>query len=392
MSVSTSLSGVINIGKYFCNSGNIVTYTNTKTGTVLSSEPNFEDATGTSGGPWYLTDGNGQYINPNGITFTLANYSLTIPSTDTSFSITATINGIGSSESLTNTVTSNVLIDTNSFNLVYNTFKQSFADALLSTTYVNGYRIYSVADPSWNKYTTAGSMMSNVGYNNSISIADNIIIDASGNNYNTEMLVSKGGLITRGYDPSAFINYSTYYDNSFNYSTIASDTNMRYATFAWNIVKPSGSITYTKIYLQLTFESGTTFTAKSGGGYQITYGGNTYNINIYYRIQDALLPNPPTTANPGANASSSWINGNTTTTGTVVSASNYHTPLAKYGLNTNPVISNGTNSNGKPFATFVLKFPTTVASNSRSQYLYIKLSAQNNASFKILNIQTMIAP
>jgi hypothetical protein len=381
MNVSTSLSGVINIGKYFCNSGNIVTYTNTKTGTVLSSEPNFEDATGTSGGPWYLTDGNGQYINPNGITFTLANYSLTIPSTDTSFSITATINGIGSSESLTNTVTSNVLIDTNSFNLVYNTFKQSFAEALLSTTYINGYRIYSVADPSWNKYTTGNAIMSTIGYNNSISIADNIIIDASGNNYNTEMLVSKGGLITRGYDPSAFINYSSYYGNSFNYSTIASDTNMRYATFAWNCQRPASG-TFGRLNLQITFAPGTTFT-NSVGGYQV----NGSNFILYYRIEDNLAGPRPPTAFSTTNVSSVWINGNTTT-GTAVTSSNYYqiTPT-KHG---SPVITGL--GLGTGIATYKLVIPNTLTTGARAQTLYVKTGAQNSASFKITNIQAYLSP
>jgi hypothetical protein len=251
-----------------------------------------------------------------------------------------------------------------------------------------------VADPSWNIYTiNGGASMSTAGYNNSLSIFNGS--DSNGNNYNTEMLVSKGGLITRGYDSTAFINYSTYYDNSFDYSNIASDTSIRYSTFVWKVVKPTSG-TYTKINLRLTFDTGTTFIAKTTAptiGYQIIYGGNTSNINIYYRIEDALLISP-TVAVPSTNVSSSWINGNTTT-GLQVSSSNYHNTSAKFGLYTNAVsngtISSGINS-GKPFAIFPLRVPAgNIASNSRDQYLYIKISSQNNTSFKILNVETQLA-
>jgi hypothetical protein len=412
LGVSTSLSGVINIGKYYCYNGDLVTYTNT-TGTVISTEPDFTDANATSGGTWYLTDANNQnYINPNGITFTLASLSITLPSPDTSFSITATINGIGNSTQLTKTVNANLLIDLASYNLVYNTFKQSYDPSrndigitadVTNINMVTGYRIYSVnllSDPSRNIYTTNGTFMYLSGYNNSISIAGGT--DICGNNYNTSMLVSKGGLITRGYDTSAFINYSTYYGNSFNYSSIASDSNIRYATFAWRIINPSSG-SYTRILVDVTFETGTVISSAVNGFNGPTFTANGSNIILYYRTEDISNPVPPTINNPANNASSVWVNGNTTSTAitySTVSQSNYFNGSSitteRKGLIA-PGSGSGsfTDTNGFPYIRFKLIVPTTsigtTGAGPRTKTLYIQIGATNSANFKITNVKAQLA-
>ena len=381
MTVSTSLSGITNIGKYYCYHGNIVTYSTT-TGTLTpANETNFTNATATAGGNWYLTDANNQkYINSSGITFTRNDLALSIPAstyTASPVSLSATITGIGISIPLTTTATSNVIIDSSSNTLAYSTFKQTLADASLSSTYINGYRVYSVAgDISGVFVINGGASMSTVGYNNNISIAGGL--DSNGNNYNSELLLAKGGLITRGYyDSTVFANYSTYSGNSFDYSTIASDTNSRFATFVWNCQRPaSGS--FSKINLKITFDPTTTFTP-SAGGYQV----NGSNFILFYRIEDSLTgPNPPATASFITNVSSSWINGNTTT-GTPVSSTIYHNTVAKNG---SPLVSNSAG-----IATYKLNLPNTIATAGRAQRLYIRIGAQNNASFKITNIQAFLS-
>ena len=377
ISVNTSLSGVTNIGKYFCNSGNIVTY-NTTTGTISASETNFSNA-----GTWYSTDANSQnFINPAGITFTRTGLSLTPPSSDygKNISLTATINGIGSSTALTTgAATKAVIIDTYSKTLVYNTFKQSLAEASLSTSLLNGYRIYSapslVNGGDIPGYTSGSAVMSTVGYNNSISI--NGGTDGVSNNYNTEMLVAEGGIITRGFDSTIkyFIDYSNYYNNTFNYSAIPSDSTKRFATFAWPLATPSVSLS--KIIVVITFNSGTSFTPYDGG-YQI----NNSNFILYYRVEQ----NNSTTPVTGSTShSSTWIKGNSTS-GTEVGAGNYNNTdgTIRYGLTT--ASTSGTT------ATFTLKYPNAnIASNTPLSTLYIRIGAQNNANFKITNIQARLA-
>ena len=219
--------------------------------------------------------------------------------------------------------------------------------------------------------------MSTVGYDNTISIAGGL--DSNGNNYNSELLVAKGGLITRGYDLTVFANYSTYIGNSINYSTIASDTN-RFATFAWNLVKPSPGNSYTRINLKITFDPSTIFTTLNGG-YQV----NSSTFILLYRIEDLSL-NAPTSAVAAINVSSIWINGNGNTVGvsgiSAVNNSNYSTG-PRFGLAPSGV----TNAGG--IATYKLMIPS-ISSSSRNQRLYIRIGAQNNASFKITNIEANI--
>ena len=163
--------------------------------------------------------------------------------------MSATINGIGTSTSLTTTANSNVIIDPDSNTLAYSTFKQTLSNISVTPNWSNGYRVYSLPDVSGVYTINGGASMSTVGYDNTISIAGGL--DSNGNNYNSELLVAKGGLITRGYDSTVFANYSTYIGNSINYSTIASDTNSRFASFAWNLVKPSSG-SYNRINLKIT--------------------------------------------------------------------------------------------------------------------------------------------
>ena len=377
VSINTSLSGVTNIGKYFCNSGNIVTY-NTTTGSISASETNFSNA-----GSWSLTDANNQnYINSAGVTFTRTGLTLQPPSSSygKNISLTATINGIGSSNALTTgAATKAVIIDTFSKTLVYTTFKQSLAAASLSTGLETGYRIYSapslVNGGDIPGYTSGSAVMSSVGYNNSISI--NGGADGANNNYNTEMLVAEGGIITRGFDSTNkyFIDYSNYHSNTFNYSAISSDSTKRFATFAWPLATPSQSLS--KIIVVITFDSNTSFNPYDGG-YQI----NNSNFILYYRVEQ----NNSTTPVTGSTThSSTWIKGNSTS-GAEVGAGNYNNTDGniRYGLIT--ASTSGTT------ATFTLKYPNAnIASNTPSTTLYIRIGAQNNANFKITNIQARLA-
>jgi len=209
------------------------------------------------------------------------------------------------------------------------------------------------------------------------------------------MLISKGGLITRDYDTSVFMNYSTYYGNSYDYSSILtadSSANIRYSTFAWKIVNPISPSTaiYSKIFLKLTFPPDISLNAQSGGGFKILCRGITSNINITYRIEDASNPSPPSTSTPSANVSSVWINGNSTT-GSSVSSANYFQQLVKIGLFTGTSGIYYGFDNGNPWVKLPLRCPNNITSNSRTgQTLYISIGGQNNACFKILNIQALL--
>jgi hypothetical protein len=87
-------------------------------------------------------------------------------------------------------------------------------------------------------------------------------------------------------------------------------------------------------------------------------------------------------SNP-ANQSSTWIDANSTN-GTLVGSGNYNnTSITKFGLNGK--------SNGSNIATFTLQMPVTLASNIPPTTLVLRAGAQNNASFKIINIQAQLA-
>ena len=57
--------------------------------------------------------------------------------------------------------------------------------------------------------------------------------------------------------------------------------------------------------------------------------------------------------------------------------------ITKFGLNGK--------SNGSNIATFTLQMPVTLASNIPPTTLVLRAGAQNNASFKIINIQAQLA-
>jgi len=380
INVSTLLNGVVNIGRYYCNNNDIVIY-ETTTGNLNEYENDFSNA-----GNWYLTDSNNdKYVNPSGITFTRNNLLLT-PPTNTYLKyieLTSTIYGIGSSNSYkTPSSNYNVIIDNASINFVYNIFKQSLTN--LSTNFISGYRIYSAQSISGDipgYFSNGTSIMSSVGYNNNISIYNGT--DTYGNNYNTELMVANGALITRGYDTTNlyFIDYSTYYSNSYNYSLIQSDNSKRFATFAWLLQNPVGSINYTNLYVNITFDYGTVFTQYDGG-----YKVNGSNFILYYRVEDNRNPEPTgTVSGPGDNQSSTWINGNSTS-GTQVSTGNFNNVnlMPKYGLVNPPTISNN-------IITFQLKIPNNLASNTPQTTFYLRIGAQNNSNFKIINIEAKLA-
>ena len=235
------------------------------------------------------------------------------------------------------------------------------------------------------------------GYNNNISIAGGT--DICGNNYDTEMLVSKGGLITRGYDPSAFIDYSSYYGNSFNYSSIASDSNIRYATFAWRIISPSTG-SYTRILVDVTFEKGNEIAKAVNAFNGPTFTVNNSNIILYYRTEDIsnAIPTTGTSNNPAQNASTVWVNGNTTSTAnnyTALTTTNYYniTTVSKErkGLVTGYDVY--TDSFGYPYIRFKLFAGVTIGTTGggpRTKTLYVKIGATNSANFKIINVKSQL--
>ena len=132
---------------------------------------------------------------------------------------------------------------------------------------------------------------------------------------------------------NGYIDYSSYYNNSLNYSEVSrSNTSYRYTTFVWKIIPPSGAINS----YQFTFNNISATSISSN--LPRSLNGNPSRFFLFYKTEQI-------DTNVTDNNSSIWIDGNSTY-GTINNSG-----IAS--IDTNIVPLQNTNYNDPPYNTIV---------------------------------------
>ena len=407
-------SNLTNVGTYFYKNP-IINYgfSGGCTGTV--AEPGLNNVTSSLAG--------GIFANP----VIVRNPSVT-PSTSTNWSNNTTlnfvVNNINSSTGTNISLSPSAIFDYPSYSLIANpttnptsiqivysflnpqygcrvwTAPGSLASNANSTGYTGPVEYYSYPPTYGYVYQGVTGSYSNVLYDQSWNITgvntltnsifpSGLSIDAS-----QELQIFNGAYqsISNVGATGGYLNYSSYFGNTLNYSTILKGVNYyRYATFAWKYIGLlTGLNFFNFVFNNFQCNSGpVTLSTKNGCTY-ITNNGNTQRFFFNYRVEEVILevpfvnPNGLTTTNTTV-----WADGNsnlykTTNVSTpnfgqigVISNNNYNIPTnnsVMYG-STSTVTFNSNNLN--------IKVGSIIFKQNSNYYIYgrIGLPMIDNYSF-----------
>lgn len=290
------------------------------------------------------------------------NYSNALSIFSKTVLVTATANNIFGSGSLTSK-TINVITDGPSCTLVYTTLAQSIPTLTAGLTDYAGYRIWSAPDVSNNcpLLSSFSAPYKDKPYDNSwnITSTNNNGIDAT-----TELQIYNGFFCTKtANSTNAYIDYSSYLYNSFNYSTILSTSgNYRFASFCWKL-NPSLS-SYTG--LSFTINSISPNPTKTSNGYILIDG---VQIPIFYSFQDTA-----TNVYSNLKFNSVWINANSNVNN--VDGATYFNDNNKYGTYTGngSTSISGNNANNANIIAFIPSVNPVLS----TVYLYLRICIPMN--------------
>ena len=356
--------GVTGYGNYFYNNSHILAYSST-TGTLsVNTEKNLTN----------FTSSTQTFTNNIGLTgLTFGN----------SFAVNVTPYNLF--------VTPGTLRTSNSITGLYDTVSSILTTIPnVSTASIVGARIYSTTNAgtvetikpnnTLANFTNAGNSYSTMSplYDNKSSIYSS---------YTTELLYLNGMYVTPSTTPNYYLNYSNYYANTVDYSSIR-PTTYRYATFAWK-VDPlifTNTTTYGKITFNLNGFSGGSTTNN------IFYTDASNPLFLWYRIEDSGLLTIATQSTFN-NITSYWINANdSVTTGTLINSNNnYIGVINGYYIGTSQPAAIISGSN----VTFPAKTAgydlSSVSSLFGSVYIYCRVGVSMNSNFSFKNISCILS-
>ena len=264
---------------------------------------------------------------------------------------------------------------------VSNTFVQTLGQSiqqLVSNTI--GYRIWSAPSVTNNcpdlKFNRPEPDVDvefhTIPYNNSwdISNANNSGYDAT-----AELQVYNGSFITKAFNSTnAYINYSSYLHNTYNYSTIPDDK-IRFASFCWQI--PESTVSYTSLF----------FTINSNGSQFKNYNASKIQVNntdllMFYAIRDTS-----TSTYNDQNINTVWINANKNDS--KVNSSNYFLTDNTYG-NLGGLLSITTPDTNSSSNSFTISVFVPAVKTSSSTYLYFRIGCPMTTSLSFNNVSSSI--
>ena len=325
----STITGASNLGNYFYHSP-LVNYTLNIGGTINNS---VSETTLTNIIP-NITTGH----LPQSARIVFSNGSIQSPSlvntfaSNVSMSATAT-NTLGTSGSIAYTFST--IVDGPSYTLVNSTLPASLQTAN-TTSATTGYRIWSYSNFDATNiyvvpfcYTPVATPLSytDYPYNHTYSLVDNTTTYPAVK----ELQVVNGYHVSKGGLGNAYMNYNGYYytaslSNTVTYTSIASNTTLRFATFGWNVATQGTNFTLASFIINYN-NSASAAMAQSNNILVFTSPGNfptnpTDKPFLFYRVEDQAAPLPVTPY--GTSASSVWLDANGTT-GNVATGFNYST-------------------------------------------------------------------
>ena len=325
----STITGASNLGNYFYRSP-LINYTLNIGGTINSAvtETNLTRIiSGCNAGALAQAT---RIVFSNG---TIQSGSLaTTFASNVSMSATAT-NVSGTSGSVA--FTFSTIVDGPSYTLVNTTLPASLQTATTSAA-TTGCRIWSYSNFDATNvyvvpfcYTPVATPLSytNYLYNHAYSLVDNTATYPAVK----ELQVVNGYHVSKGSLGNAYMNYNGYFysatqSNTVTYTSIASNTTLRFATFAWNVATQGTNFTGAHFIINYNSNSSAAM-AQSNNILVFTSPGNyptnpTDKLFLFYRVEDQASMLPVTPYN--TNASSVWLDANGTT-GNVATGFNYST-------------------------------------------------------------------
>lgn len=357
--INTTLNNIQNIGTYFCNTGNFLTYGITGGGSLTNNIISKIPSANISNN---IINSSFSYTN-NNMFFSTTSYLTSI----SGFNVK--IQGLTQFATITNSTT---------FPVLYDPLTTSFINSLptnipiITSTLARGFNCIiptNITTGGANSpyYNTPSTAYRTVAYDHTQSLLTN-----------SALLMSNGAYITPA--NSIYINYLNFNGNSTynnNYTTITSTNGMRYVAFVWQVpafsTVPIGSVT-----VQITFKNANL--TKPGTTEVIVAGAAAGSLELYYRLED-----PESYIKTGSLIPSStdyystiWIKGNSP--GTALSATNFASTANETSL------FGATTSTTSTVATFTLTIPTISKTVTQPIYFYLRVGLNSNVNNAITNI------
>ena len=379
LSLSVTTTAIKNVGIYFINSTNLLTYSSSFGGTMPAETSKQNVTSGIASGKIDNTNGltiTNTLVAITGISQTSYQSSLTI--TSTAYNIAGTYGGATSNPTL-------LIYDPSSVTLL-NTYTTSSVFRVPSTSTagneaVSGYN--SAANSGTPNNTPANILLDGTTLYSSAIYDHTKKINSTNLNYSKDALLYNGNYYGSG---SGFTTYTLYNGISgtigtsanvdYTAATINTGISVRYVTLAFPIsstVTPFNTITFTINNLKNVIFDNTTSS--------LYYGTTTTNrFLFFYRMEDSTNTTTATNWTAGGQISTPWIDGNYVasnasllTNPSLPTASNignrYFTPCGGTTLSG----YNSTTSTG----TFVVKLPyiinSTTATTSTKTFLYCRI-------------------
>jgi hypothetical protein len=373
--LNITVNNVNNIGKYFYNNINILTYNNDNANPIYTTQQEV--------GLYNIVDNPSSYIkNNNQVSIngpiTITNSYIYFEPLSSYYSETLTMNvkayNVSGSYTSQDSVQFPIIIDPLSINLIKVELKQSIDLAISNSTNFNsGFRVWSGIAENNNLPPILFNNKKYVEYpyDNSLDISTLEELQVCSGKFITKQSSTVTG---NGYKDYRNSYYNTNNLNNKDYSQI-SIIGYRYATFAWNIGSPLNNIVYSKLMVQLI---NTNVIMNKNESMVYIDNNYTHRVLLYYRFEkktDPLVYNNSYSTN--------WIDGNNTKE-RQISKGNYFLDYPLCGIISEPYINYYT-------TTFNLIIPINIMSTNFQDYiLYVRIGTPQEINFSFENIKVQL--
>ena len=374
--LNMTVNNINNIGKYFYNNINILTYNNNNTSSIYTTQQEI--------GLYNVIDDPSSYIKNtnqpsiNGPITINNNYIYFEPEpnyySETLIMNVKAYNVLGTYTSQDSTPF-HIIIDPLSINLINTLLKQTIDLSIADINNFNsGFRVWSGQTSETNNLPPIlfnNKRLVEYPYDNSWDISSLQELQICNGKFITKQSSIETG---NGYKDYRNCYYNTTLKNDKDYSQI-SGVGYRYATFAWNIGNPPNNKVYSKLMIQIV---NTNIIMKEKESMVYIDNNYTKRALLYYRFEkktDPLVYNNSYSTN--------WIDGNNTEQRRI-SQGNYYLDYPLCGTLENPYINYYT-------TTFNLLIPINIMSSNFQDYnLYVRIGTPQEINFLFENIKVQL--
>jgi hypothetical protein len=374
LSVTITTTAVKNVGYYYFNNTNLLTYSSSLNGYIPPETIISNVTSGISGG---------LINNSSGLTITTSTSILYIPPLNNATIQNMTVSSIayniaGIQSTVATSTPTGIVYDPNSLTAI--TSIQN-----ITTQAAVGCRVWSgttvgqeLSTATLATLSNGSNSLSTVTFNNDINIISNT--DYRYESLFANNLYTNSSTYVIDYTPYGGPNYSTLNSTGLSISSYTgTSSTYRYVTFAWK-VNTSGLSKEGNVNIQFIINGISTNnpSVNERGSFVL----DSIVLPLFYRVEDAT--SQTTITNFVGQISTPWINGNLFDSGKTITSSNFSSTIQNYsGLasNTSVVFSNNN-------ATFnvIIGNSLNKDTSSSSVYIYCRIAIPTAISFSFQNI------